>query len=79
MEERFLQELLRQGAVLVQVESTQGSVPREAGTWMAVLGDQVLGTIGGGHLEYQALAHARALLAGAAPAVEPSWRDRLQS
>ena len=120
MEERFFEALALQDAVLVRVESTQGSVPREAGAWMAVLRDPgacrtwsvesenwpqrgqflpdlqahstamgqkdgekwtaaanlqptisksdrllVLGTIGGGHLEYQALATAQALLADA--------------
>jgi xanthine dehydrogenase accessory factor len=39
-------------------------VPREAGTWMAVFADRVLGTIGGGHLEFDAIAHAQSLLAG---------------
>ncbi len=66
METRFFDALQHTGAVLVQVESTQGSVPREAGTWMAVFADQVVGTIGGGHLEYQALATAHAILAAAA-------------
>jgi xanthine dehydrogenase accessory factor len=51
-------------AVLVSVRATQGSAPREVGAWMAVWPDQVLGTVGGGHLEYEAIAHARALLAG---------------
>jgi xanthine dehydrogenase accessory factor len=50
--------------VLVSVRATQGSVPREAGTWMAVWPERVLGTIGGGHLEFDAIAHARAQLAG---------------
>ena len=49
-------------AVIVEVLSTQGSVPREAGTRMLVAGDAVAGTIGGGHLELQAIADARALL-----------------
>jgi xanthine dehydrogenase accessory factor len=53
-------------AVLVVVRATQGSAPREAGTWMAVWPDRVLGTIGGGHLEFDAIAHARLLLSGAA-------------
>ncbi|WP_394790014.1 xanthine dehydrogenase accessory protein XdhC [Rhodoferax sp.] len=53
-------------AVLVRVESTQGSVPRGPGTWMAVLADQLIGTIGGGNLEFQAIAEARARLAGRA-------------
>lgn len=51
-------------AVLVEVAHAQGSVPREAGTWMAVFADALVGTIGGGHLEYDAIARARALLAG---------------
>ena len=63
--ETFLSRLARQPAVLVQVASTQGSVPREAGSWMAVFPDRLIGTIGGGHLEYQAIAKARAQLAGA--------------
>ncbi|MGH6639189.1 MAG: xanthine dehydrogenase accessory protein XdhC [Polaromonas sp.] len=63
--ETFLTQLARQPAVLVQVASTQGSAPREAGTWMAVFADALVGTIGGGHLEYQAIAHARAQLQGA--------------
>lgn len=52
--------------VLVSVESTQGSVPRGAGTWMAVFADALVGTIGGGHLEFDAIAEARAQLAGTA-------------
>jgi len=51
-------------ACLVTVESTQGSVPREHGAWMAVFADQLVGTIGGGHLELQAIAEARRRLAG---------------
>ncbi|MDB5928499.1 MAG: hypothetical protein JWR60_206, partial [Polaromonas sp.] len=66
----FLARLARQPAVLVQVESTQGSAPREAGTWMAVFSDALVGTVGGGHLEYQAIARARRMLnAGPAQAL----------
>ncbi|MBL8308440.1 MAG: xanthine dehydrogenase accessory protein XdhC [Rubrivivax sp.] len=50
-------------AVVVAVVATRGSVPREAGTRMLVVADAVLGTIGGGHLELQAIADARRLLA----------------
>jgi xanthine dehydrogenase accessory factor len=50
-------------AVLVEVTATQGSVPREAGTRMLVSADRVLGTIGGGHLEWRAIVDARELLA----------------
>jgi xanthine dehydrogenase accessory factor len=55
-------------AVVVQVLRCRGSVPRDAGTRMVVAADEVLGSIGGGHLELQAIADARALLArGGAP------------
>lgn len=50
-------------AMEVQVLSHRGSVPREAGTRMLVAADAVAGTIGGGHLEWQAIAQARRQLA----------------
>lgn len=55
--------LERSPAVLVRVQASEGSVPREAGAWMAVCDGEVLGTVGGGHLEFEALAHARERLA----------------
>jgi xanthine dehydrogenase accessory factor len=51
-------------AVLVTVDEARGSAPREAGTWMAVFADRVQGTIGGGQLEFDAIARARRWLAG---------------
>ncbi len=60
----------RRPSVVVEITRTQGSVPREAGTRMLVSADEVLGTIGGGHLELQAIAGARRLLAGQAEALE---------
>ncbi len=64
---RLLEGLGLAPACLVVVESTQGSVPRESGTWMAVFGGAgpVIGTIGGGHLEWQAIADARDWLGAA--------------
>lgn len=50
-------------AMLVQVLEARGSVPREAGTRMLVSADEVAGTIGGGHLEWRAIAVARERLA----------------
>lgn len=50
-------------AMEVQVLSHRGSVPRETGTRMLVAADAVAGTIGGGHLEWQAIAQARRQLA----------------
>ncbi|MDD2926749.1 MAG: xanthine dehydrogenase accessory protein XdhC [Rhodoferax sp.] len=55
--------LATQEAVLVTVRAHRGSVPREAGAWMAVFADRLLGTVGGGHLEWQAVQQARADLA----------------
>ncbi len=60
-----LSRLALEPAVWVTVASTRGSVPRDAGTWMAVFATGCVGTIGGGHVEFQAMAHARACLAGA--------------
>ena len=53
-----------QAAILITVASTKGSVPREPGTRMVVTSTQQFGTIGGGHLELQAIGIARELLAG---------------
>lgn len=58
-------------AIVVEVTATRGSAPREAGTRMLVAADAVAGTIGGGHLEWQAIADARRWLDGSVPAVAP--------
>ena len=58
----FQRLLASEDAVVVSIASTQGSVPREAGTWMAVFVNELVGTIGGGHVEFEAIAEARALL-----------------
>ncbi|OOG52098.1 xanthine dehydrogenase accessory protein XdhC [Polaromonas sp. C04] len=63
--EVFFSRLAGEGAVLVSVASTKGSAPRERGAWMAVFAQDLIGTIGGGHLEFQAIDAARARLAGA--------------
>ncbi len=57
-------------AVVVAVAEHQGSVPRDSGTRMLVAADAVVGTIGGGHLELQALERARARLAEGASSPE---------
>jgi len=62
--DQLLARLRDEDAVLVRVESTQGSAPREAGTWMAVWAEGLTATIGGGQLEFQATQEARELLAG---------------
>jgi xanthine dehydrogenase accessory factor len=65
-------------AVLVTVLRADGSTPREAGAKMVVSASAVHGTVGGGHLELQAIATARELLAasdGAAERPAPLSRD----
>ena len=55
-------------AVLVVVAAAQGSTPRETGATMVVSPRRCAGSIGGGHLEFEATRTAReALSAGARP------------
>ncbi|MGM9426364.1 xanthine dehydrogenase accessory protein XdhC [Hydrogenophaga sp. MI9] len=68
--EIFLRRLQREPAVLVSVRRTRGSVPRETGTWMAVWAEGQVGTIGGGHLEWDAVRRAREALAQGAGAAQ---------
>jgi xanthine dehydrogenase accessory protein XdhC len=62
----ILRALLAQAepAVVVEVAAVKGSAPREAGTHMVVTASTSHGTIGGGTLEWEAIARARALLEG---------------
>lgn len=66
--EQALLRLAHETGVWVTVDATQGSVPRETGTWMAVFRTAIVGTIGGGRVEFEAIAEARRrlLLPGAA-------------
>ncbi|PKH26604.1 xanthine dehydrogenase accessory protein XdhC [Enterobacterales bacterium CwR94] len=59
----------REPCILLTVMHHRGSVPRGAGTKMVVTEQAQYLTIGGGHLEYQSIAQARAMLA--AQATEP--------
>ena len=52
--------------IWVSVRSVQGSGPREVGAWMAVTATTTVGTVGGGHLEFEAMRLAREALSGAA-------------
>ena len=54
----------RQRAVLAMVTDERGSAPRDAGSWMLLTKDSVLGTIGGGELERTLIEAARAMLEG---------------
>ena len=58
--------------VLITVAATRGSTPRETGTKMIVTANRTIGTIGGGHLEYKAIAIGRELLAD--DSAEPELR-----
>ncbi|MFO1414509.1 MAG: xanthine dehydrogenase accessory protein XdhC [Burkholderiales bacterium] len=60
--------LARDGrAVLVTVAHANGSTPRESGAAMVVTAQGMAGSIGGGHLEFEALRIARGALAGDTP------------
>ena len=50
-------------AIWVEITRTRGSTPRDAGTVMKVTATDTEGTIGGGALEYAAIAKAQRLLA----------------
>lgn len=52
----------QKACILVSIVDTQGSCPRNLATRMLVTDDQSSGTIGGGHLEYQAIAIAMSML-----------------
>ncbi|WP_296510566.1 xanthine dehydrogenase accessory protein XdhC [Rhodoferax sp.] len=71
----FLSALQHQTAVLVTITAARGSVPRDAGAWMAVLPAALLGTIGGGRLELDAEASAREMLAAHASGQLVAPRD----
>src|SRR5438270_9971510 len=63
----------REDAVLVTVTQALGSAPREPGAWMLVFAAEAEGTIGGGHVEYEAIAHARSMLASGAAAAQRQY------
>ncbi len=69
--DELLRRLADAPAVRVRVAQVQGSGPREPDAWMAVFANALVGTIGGGRLEFDAVAHAHALLRG-----EPVERRR---
>ncbi|MDD9924016.1 MAG: xanthine dehydrogenase accessory protein XdhC [Boseongicola sp.] len=59
-----LRQMAKSGPVArVVVAGVQGSVPREVGASMTVTEKEVIGTIGGGTLEFEAIKSARELLA----------------
>lgn len=49
--------------ILITIAATRGSAPRDAGTAMLVSATATMGTIGGGHLEWETIARARGMLA----------------
>ena len=61
-----------QSCAMVSIVEAKGSAPREAGARMVVLEDgSFAGTIGGGELEWRAIARARAALAKAGAGGDP--------
>lgn len=60
--DQVLAALADQALVLIQVDRVEGSGPREVGAWMALGEGFCQGSIGGGQLEFEAMALARELL-----------------
>ena len=63
-------------AIWVSVRSVVGSGPREEGAWMAVTATDTVGTVGGGHLEFEAIRLARTALAEATLSSPVSFEQR---
>ena len=64
MEDKILSEIYKkisQGkkAALVMVTEAVGSTPRKSGAMMGVFEDEIIGTIGGGNIEYKVIQNAR--------------------
>ncbi len=51
-------------AIVAELASVRGSTPREQGAFMVIAPDALLGTIGGGALEYMVIARARKAMRG---------------
>ena len=47
------------GACLAVIVEALGSTPRDVGAWMLISQNQILGSVGGGHLERTVIDHAR--------------------
>jgi xanthine dehydrogenase accessory factor len=60
-----LSQHLRDGtpAIVVTVMEARGSAPRGAGACMVITADAIAGTVGGGRLEFEAMARAREMIA----------------
>lgn len=54
-------------AIVAELTSVRGSSPRERGAFMVVAADAMVGTIGGGALEYMVIARARQALRDGLP------------
>jgi xanthine dehydrogenase accessory protein XdhC len=50
-------------AIVVTVAEARGSAPRGAGASMVITADTIAGTVGGGRLEFEAMARAREMIA----------------
>jgi xanthine dehydrogenase accessory factor len=57
----------QRSTIRISVAATRGSTPQAVGAQMLVCAQRIAGTIGGGNLEWQAIAKARSLLSAAMP------------
>lgn len=63
--------------ILVMIVDHKGSAPREKGSWMIISEDEEIGTLGGGELEYQAIAFAKDYLSKPFPDYEGKQSFRI--
>ena len=62
--------MTNQASVWITIDRFEGSSPREVGAWMLVTQDAVEGTVGGGHLEFDAISKAHEWLSRSAQSGE---------
>lgn len=55
------------------VAGARGSTPREIGAWMLVSAAEIEGTVGGGHVELEAIAQARKMIASGDAQAAREW------
>ena len=72
--ERLRTAVAQDAVCLVEVIAVQGSAPRGPGAWMAVQAQDLIGTIGGGHLEWETIRLARAWIQQGMPGAVQTHR-----
>jgi xanthine dehydrogenase accessory factor len=70
---------MNQASVWITIDRFEGSSPREVGAWMLVTKNTVEGTVGGGHLEFDAIAKAREWLSASVQTAQTAQSADVQT